>query len=73
MEPSDARTFSIGELQSRIEDTREEVFKLRFQAKSGELSDTARLRQVRRDLARMLTIVRERELQAAIEHQSETS
>lgn len=67
MDPTQVRTLSIAELESRIEDTREELFKLRFQAESGEVADTSRLREARRDLARMLTILRERELWSATE------
>lgn len=73
MDLSQLRTLSTGELQSRIEDTREELFKLRFQAKTGEVADTSRLRDARRDLARMLTILRETELNTPDEHLLETS
>ena len=73
MDLSQLRTLSTGELQSRIEDTREELFKLRFQAKSAEVSDTSRLRDARRDIARMLTIMRESELNTPDEHLLETS
>lgn len=73
MDLSQLRTLSTGELQTRIEDTREELFKLRFQAKTGEVADTSRLRDARRDLARMLTILRETELNTPDEHLLETS
>ena len=73
MDLSQLRTLSTGELQSRIEDTREELFKLRFQAKTGEVADTSRLRDARRDLARILTILRETELNTPDEHLLETS
>lgn len=67
MDTSQVRTFSAGELRSRIEDMREELFKLRFQAKSGEVANTSRIRESRRDLARMLTVMRSYELSAANE------
>ncbi len=73
MDLSQLRTLSTGELQTRIEDTREELFKLRFQAKTGEVADTSRLRDARRDLARILTILRETELNTPDEHLLETS
>ena len=73
MDLSQLRTLSTGELQSRIEDTREELFTLRFQAKTGEVADTSRLRDARRDLARILTILRETELNTPDEHLLETS
>ena len=73
MDLSQLRPLSTGELQTRIEDTREELFKLRFQAKTGEVADTSRLRDARRDLARILTILRETELNTPDEHLLETS
>ena len=73
MDLSQLRTLSTGELQSRIEDTREELFKLRFQNKSAEVADTSRIREARRDLARLLTILRESELNTPDEHLLETS
>jgi len=42
---------------------REELFNLRFQLATGQLENTSRVRQVRKDIARILTILRERELQ----------
>ena len=50
------------EISQRLADAREELFNLRFQWSSGQLRDNNRLTQVKRDIARMLTILREREL-----------
>jgi large subunit ribosomal protein L29 len=50
------------EIAQRLADAREELFNLRFQWDSGQLRDNNRLTQVKRDIARMLTILREREL-----------
>lgn len=50
------------EISQRLADAREELFNLRFQWGSGQLRDNNRLTQVKRDIARMLTILREREL-----------
>jgi large subunit ribosomal protein L29 len=47
-------------LVEHVRDTRKEIFGLRFQRATGELENTARLRGARRDLARALTIVRQR-------------
>jgi large subunit ribosomal protein L29 len=60
MKPAQIRELSTDALQSRLNDTREELMRLRFQQSTGELTDTSRLRQVRRDIARMLTILNER-------------
>ena len=48
------------ELVERIKETREEQFALRLQHATGELENTARVTQVRRDVARMLTVAKER-------------
>ncbi len=60
MKPTEIRELSTDALQSRLNDAREELMRLRFQQATGELTDTSRLRQVRRDIARMLTILNER-------------
>lgn len=60
MKPSEIRELSTDALQSRLNDSREELMRLRFQQATGELTDTSRLRQLRRDIARMLTILNER-------------
>jgi len=62
----DIRKFAVEELRSKISDGREEMMKLRFQQVTGQLTDTSHLRVLRRDIARMETILREAEL-AAVE------
>lgn len=62
MQVYEIRQLSTVEIQQRLEDAREELFNLRFQWSSGQLRDNNRLTQVKRDIARMLTILREREL-----------
>jgi len=52
------------ELVHRLSDARKELFNLRFQFATGQLDSSARLGQVRRDIARMLTLLREREIAA---------
>lgn len=49
-------------LQTRLTENKEELFNLRFQSATGQLDNHARLRQVRREIARLYTIMREREL-----------
>jgi large subunit ribosomal protein L29 len=53
------------ELVHRLADARKELFNLRFQFATGQLDSSSRLRNVRRDIARMLTVLREREIAAA--------
>lgn len=62
MKLKDIRGLSDEELKNKLNDTREELMKLRFQTSSGSLTDFTRLRQTRRIIARMLTVMREREL-----------
>lgn len=59
MKPSEIRALGPGEIRSKLADAREELMKLRFQQVTGQLTDTSRLRIVRRDIARMETILRE--------------
>ena len=61
MKASELHSLSDTELRARLEATREELMKLRFQFTQGQLSDVSRLRLVRRDVARIATILRERE------------
>ena len=59
MKSSEIRALGPEEIVSRLADAREELMKLRFQQVTGQLTDTSRLRIVRRDIARMETILRE--------------
>jgi large subunit ribosomal protein L29 len=59
MEAKEIRALSAEEVKSKIADTREELMKLRFQQVTGQLTDTSRLRTLRRDVARMETILAE--------------
>ena len=60
MKPSEAHNLKDDELLDRIKQTREEQFALRLQHATGELENTARLTGVRRDVARLLTVAKER-------------
>ncbi len=59
MKKQEIRKMSADEMQGKLSDTREELMKLRFQQVTGQLTDTSRLRQLRRDIARMETILNE--------------
>jgi large subunit ribosomal protein L29 len=56
---SDLRNLKSGEIETKLTDAREELMKLRFQQVTGQLTDTSHLRVLRRDIARMQTILRE--------------
>jgi large subunit ribosomal protein L29 len=56
---SELRNLKAGEIQTKLADAREELMKLRFQQVTGQLTDTSRLRILRREIARMQTILRE--------------
>jgi len=59
MKSSEIRALGPEQIQSKLADFREELMKFRFQQVTGQLTDTSRLRIVRRDIARMETILRE--------------
>jgi large subunit ribosomal protein L29 len=59
------RQMEDDQLLDRLGDTRRELFNLRFQYATGQLDNSARLGQVRRDIARINTVLREREIAAA--------
>jgi len=63
MKAKEIRELSQEELIQKEKDLREELFNLKFQHAIGQLENTMRIRQVKRDLARVKTILRERELQ----------
>lgn len=57
MKAADLRAKSADELKTELVDLKKEQFNLRFQAASGQLENTARVREVRRDIARIKTIL----------------
>ena len=56
---SEIRNLKPGEIETKLADAREEMMKLRFQQVTGQLSDPSRLRSLRREVARMQTILHE--------------
>ncbi len=62
MTAAELRTLDPDDLAERLREAKEELFNLRFQAATGQLESHGRLRTVRRDIARIYTILREREL-----------
>jgi large subunit ribosomal protein L29 len=61
MRARELRDLSDDELQGKLAETRQELFNLRFQAATGALDNSARLRLAKREIARILTVQRERE------------
>lgn len=64
MKPDEIRKMTREEQLSKLMELREELIKLRLQAKMGLLKDTAKIRNIRRDIARILTILKEQERSA---------
>jgi len=62
----DIRKMAAEEIRTKLNDSREELMKLRFQQVTGQLTDTSHLRVLRRNIARMETILRDSE-RAAME------
>ena len=64
MKALDLRALDAAELAEKLDEAKEELFNLRFQMATNQLDNTARLRQVRREVARISTIIREQEIAA---------
>ena len=64
---AELRELSDDELVTRMESAKEELFNLRFQLATGQLDNPARMRQVRHDVARIATVLREREIEQEID------
>jgi large subunit ribosomal protein L29 len=60
MKASDARTMTVDQLDDEVLKLKKEQFNLRFQRATGQLENTSRVREVRRDIARMLTIAKQK-------------
>ncbi|OEU52587.1 MAG: 50S ribosomal protein L29 [Desulfobacterales bacterium C00003060] len=67
MKASELRELSSGELGQKLVDLTQEFFNLRFQHATDQLENTMRLRQSKRDIARIKTVVRERQLASSRE------
>jgi large subunit ribosomal protein L29 len=69
---AELRTSSEDELGSKLAEAKEELFNLRFQGATGQLENHGRLRAVRKEIARIYTVMRERELGIVVELTDET-
>lgn len=64
MKADELRKLNASELVEKVAESKEELFNLRFQLATNQLDNTTRIRQVRREIARIETIVREQEIAA---------
>lgn len=62
MKPRELRDLTMEELKEKHREFKEELFNLRFQNAIGQLGNTARIREVKRTIAKILTVIREKEL-----------
>jgi len=64
MDTAEIREMSIEKIQEELDDARESLMRLRFQLTTGELTDHTQIRFTRRNIARLLTILKEKEGEA---------
>ena len=64
---AELRTLPDDELVARMESAKEELFNLRFQLATGQLDNTALIKQLRREVARVSTVMREREIERELD------
>ncbi len=70
MKPVEVHEMEESELVQKLKDTRAELFNLRFQLATGQLDNPARIKSVKKDIARLQTEIRAREIRAAHEAQA---
>ncbi|WP_234728278.1 50S ribosomal protein L29 [Staphylococcus aureus] len=63
MKAKEIRDLTTSEIEEHIKSSKEELFNLRFQLATGQLEETARIRTVRKTIARLKTVAREREIE----------
>jgi large subunit ribosomal protein L29 len=61
MKASDVRELSVDEIKSKISESQEELFRLRFRSATQQIENPSLIKNLRRDVARLRTILRERE------------
>ncbi|KOO40875.1 50S ribosomal protein L29 [Priestia koreensis] len=64
MKANEIRDLTTAEIEQKVKALKEELFNLRFQLATGQLENTARIREVRKSIARMKTVIRQREIAA---------
>jgi large subunit ribosomal protein L29 len=71
MKASDLRDLPYQKLAERLAEAKEELFNLRFQLATNQLDKTSRLRELRREVARVSTVMRQQEIEAYFREQEE--
>ncbi len=71
LKAKELRDLPVEELNQRLADTKEELFNLRFQNATGQLDNYKRLGELRKDVARLKTLLRQRELEEAAQPREE--
>lgn len=66
MKANEIRELTTAEIEQNINEMKEELFNLRFQLATGQLENTARIKEVKRTIARLKTVVRQREREAEL-------
>ena len=61
MKVAEVREMSVEELERRVSETRRELFNLRFQHATGQLENTGQLKEVRKNIARLLTVLHQKQ------------
>lgn len=61
MKATEIRAMQTADIEGKIKDLKRQLFDLRFQAAVGQLTDTAQLKNIKKDIARMYTVLTERE------------
>lgn len=69
MKAKEIRDLTTSEIEEQIKSSKEELFNLRFQLATGQLEETARIRTVRKTIARLKTVAREREIEQSKAYQ----
>jgi large subunit ribosomal protein L29 len=69
--PSELRDLPLEELSARLESAKEELFNLRFQLATGQLDNPMRIKEVRHEISRIMTLLTQRELTEAQENDGE--
>ncbi|MDP9456138.1 50S ribosomal protein L29 [Rubrobacter marinus] len=65
MKVAEVRELGVEELERRVAETRRELFNLRFQHATGQLENTGQLREVKRNIARLLTVLNKKQRENA--------
>jgi large subunit ribosomal protein L29 len=73
MKASEIRELTVEEKHRKVDDLKEELFNLRFQKETGQLENPQKVRQVRQEIARLKTIIREQDVQDSTDQTDTTA